>query len=102
MSTCTAALPSSSNGMKTRLTRNALVRTAARYSRTAMTQVLRIGTLSLLGPGDADEDLLECGPGHLEVAHPAALQQQGQQTLRVGVAFQAQLLPAAEVRHPAH
>ena len=45
------------------LTRKALVRTAARYSRTVMTQVLYIAALHAPRPGDADKDLLEGWPG---------------------------------------
>src|SRR5436305_9633204 len=84
---CTTMLPPISTGISTRPMRNALVRTAARYSRRAITSVLRMvgppvgqaGSLPYVsvGVGDADEDVVQRRPGQLEVAHLAALQQAG-------------------------
>src|SRR5262249_33086768 len=82
----TAMLPPIMTGISTREIRNALVRTAALYSRAAMTRTLRTGHLAgrgVLGGGDADEDVVQRRPGQLEVAAPAALHQPAQQLLRV-------------------
>src|SRR5438552_17097878 len=85
--------------MRTKLTMNDLVRTAARYSRTAMTRTLRMGHLLDFGAGNADEDVVERGAGELEMADPAAIHEQGEDSLRIGPAIEPQLLPAAEVGH---
>src|SRR5260370_36575119 len=93
--TCTRMLPPIITGIITRPMMNALVRTAARYSRTAITNVLRMGghlRRRLRGPGNAHKDVVESRPRHLKVTHAAALHQLGEQLLRVGVALQAQLL----------
>src|SRR5262245_21487841 len=91
-------LPPIRIGIITRLIRNALVRTAALYSRSATVTSLRIGSSrGALGPGDADEDVLQLGPGDLEVPHLPALHQPREERLRIGARGEAQLLPAAEV-----
>src|SRR5438445_8082432 len=87
------------SGIRTRLTMNDLVRTAARYSRTAMTMTLRMGDLLGVGAGDADEDIVQRRTGQLEMAHPAATHEPGQNLLRVSPPVQPQLLPATEIRH---
>src|SRR5262245_22402926 len=100
----TRTLPPIIRGMMIRLMRNVLVRTAARYSRRAMTSILYTAVLLPgggrpvgVGAGDAHEDVVQRRPGQLEVVHLAALHQPGQQPLGVGAGQQPQFLPAAEV-----
>ena len=85
----TPALPSMSKGIKIRLTRKARVRTAARYSRTVMTQVLRTGRLPGPEARDAHEDFLKRRPCKLEMANLAALHEKGQDRLGIGAGRQA-------------
>src|SRR5262245_62950980 len=83
-SACTRMLPPIKTGMITRLMMNALVRTAALYSRLAMTQILRTDGLLqggggldgrfVVGRGDADEDVVQRRPRQLEVNHAATLE----------------------------
>src|SRR5262249_26259160 len=102
-SACTPKLPSISTGRKTRLTTNALVRTAALYSRRAMITILRsIGGGLRLGPGDADEDVVQRRPGDLEVAYGGPRHERGQHLLRVGAGGQAQLVQPAELGDVGH
>src|SRR5947207_13817827 len=75
-STCTPMLNAHRTGTSTRLMTNALVLTAALYSRAATAHTL--GSMALaplvLGPRDADENLLQRRPGQLKVPHGAARQ----------------------------
>src|ERR1700678_3924909 len=89
---CTAMLLVIKMGMRNKVMRNARVRTEARYSRAAMTQILRMVAVLHLRRGDADEDVLERGPGQLEVSHLAVSHEPSQETLRVSIALEAQLL----------
>src|SRR5438874_1249632 len=68
---CTNELTAISTGTMTSDRTKALVRTAARYSRTAMVSVLRMGLLRGGDVGDADEDVVQRRVGQLEVADPA-------------------------------
>ena len=77
---------------------NAFVRTAALYSRAAMTNILRMAIV-LHRTSDADEDVVQRRPRQLEMTHRAAAHQLHQQRLRIGAALHAQFLPAAEVGH---
>src|SRR5690349_10365067 len=90
-------LPPISRGRHSRLMRNDLVRTAARYSRAAITSILRIAWPPGPQPGDADEDVVQGRPGQLEVPYPAAGRQGRQDLLRVGPPLQAEFLQVAEV-----
>src|SRR5581483_980281 len=91
-------------GTSTRLMTNALLLTAALYSRAATAHTL--GSMALaplvLGPRDADEDFLQRRPGQLEVPHRPAAHQRGQDALRVGARRQPQLLQLAEVGDALH
>src|ERR1700716_3798086 len=91
-------LPPINTGSSTRLMTNALVRTDARYSRTAMTSTLRMVVLPGFWARDADEDVMQGRPRHLEMAHLAAPHQSRQHLLRIRISIQAQLLKPAEVR----
>src|SRR5262249_50185146 len=92
-------LPPIRSGINTREMMNALVRTAARYSRTAMTSTLRMVILPGVRRGDTDEDILQRGTSQLEVAHFAAPDQRRQHLLRIGSPLKAQLAEPAEIRH---
>src|SRR5262249_2131527 len=93
-------LPPMRSGMATRPMMKVLVRTAALYSRAATTSILRMSGLLLVGrPGDAHEDVMQARAGQLEVAHPAALHEPGEQFLRVGPRVEPDFLPAPEVGH---
>src|SRR5581483_558089 len=92
-------LPLISTGMIISVTRNALVRTAARYSRTATTNILRMVVLLRVRSGDADEDVVQRWLANLEVPQAAALHQMGQDCLRVRLGGQPQFLIAAKVRY---
>src|SRR5437773_6694678 len=98
----TTSVPSIAIGMISRPTMKALVRTAAVYSREAMTNSLRMAVALRFRGRDADEDVVQRRPGQLEVTHRAALHQSRQDHLRVGAAVEPHLLPAAEVRHLDH
>src|SRR5438034_7393325 len=89
---CMRKLPPMSTGIRTRLIRNARVRTAARYSRAAMTSTLRMLALLAFRTGDAHEDVVQRRPRQLEMPHRAALHQRRQQLLRIGAAIEAQFL----------
>src|SRR5437016_9157413 len=104
-----------SSGISVKLTRNDFVRTAARYSRTAMTIVLRmtglLGFLHLpltlaLSPqrergvgrrGDANKDVVQGRVGYLKMANRSPRHQGRQHRLRIRASLQAKLLSAAEV-----
>src|SRR5262249_45901974 len=86
--------PPIKSGISSRLTKNALVRTVALYSRAAIMNGLRMGDLLLGGTRDADEDVVQRGMDHLEVQHRAASHQRRQHVLRVAAVVQAQLLAA--------
>src|SRR5207244_4122060 len=112
---CRTTLLPMSSGMSVRLTRNDLVRTAARYSRTAMTIVLRM--MALLGflhlpltlafspqrergvgrAGDADKNVVQRWVRHLKMANRATRHQGRQHRLRIRSPLQTKLLSAAEV-----
>src|SRR6516225_1979356 len=94
---CTTRPPPIMMGRINRLMRNALVLTAAWYSRAAITSVLRMADVPCLRIRDADKDVVQRRPGQLEVADLAAGHQVRQQPLRVTATLQAQLLPAAEI-----
>src|SRR5260370_39064735 len=81
--TCTPMLPPINNGINVRLMRNAFVRTAARYSRSAMTSTLRMMVLLAGRPGDANENVLQGGSRQLEVPHGAARHERGQNLFRI-------------------
>src|SRR5262249_21289264 len=90
-------------GMSNRPMRNALVRTAAWYSRAAITKTLFMIILLGLGVRDADENIVQGWLGQLEMLHPAPVDQGRQHLLRVGATVEAQLLEPAEVgdlHHP--
>src|SRR5207302_3383117 len=89
--------PLMSTGIRMMPMRNDFDKTAARYSRAAMTSILRMGVLLRVRPGDANEDVVQGGPGQLEVAHLAAARQEGEQRLGVGARREAQLLEAAKI-----
>src|SRR5438093_339393 len=102
-------LPPIMIGMISRLMMNVLVRTAAVYSREAMTQILRMMRSQNGGLGDvlvrrrdADKDVVQRRLRQLEVQHPAAADQRAEHALRIPAALQAQLLQPAEVRHLGH
>src|SRR6266542_3975730 len=106
-------LPPIMSGISKRPIRNVLVRTAALYSRTATTIILRMlfalaggsrGTVTerLGRAGDTHEDVVQRGARQLEVAHSAALRQGRQDALRVGTWVKTQLLEFAEVSHLGH
>src|SRR5262249_12592429 len=78
----------------TKLMMKVLVRTAAWYSRTAMTSILRMVGLRV---GNAYEDIVQGWPGQLEMMHRAAGQKSGQKLVGVAARIDAQLLPVAEV-----
>src|SRR6266851_8245791 len=99
---CMTMLPPMSTGMSRRLIMNALVRTAARYSRTAMTHTLRMMVLLGFGRGDADEDVVQARPRQFKMSNCPARQESGQHRLRLGPAREAQLLPAAKVSDLGH
>src|SRR5438270_1956478 len=102
MSTCRPMLRPHRTGTMTMLNTNALVRTAAWYSRPAITQTLRMALLRGVGAGNANEDLLERRPGQLEVPDLAAGHEGRQHLLRVGVGREPQLLEPAEVGDLGH
>src|SRR5580765_1800284 len=80
---------------------NDFVLTAALYSRAAMTRTLRMRLylLMLFRLRDADKNIVQRRVSHLEMLDAAALHERGEQPLRVGLPFQTQLLPAAQVAH---
>src|SRR5438105_5017506 len=86
------------SGRNTTLMINALVRTAARYSRTAMTTILRMAVLHRFRPRDPDKNFLQGRVGQLEVEDPSPPDQGGQDFLGIGAPLQAQLLQPAEIR----
>src|SRR4051794_25650856 len=90
-------LPNIISGMLNRPMRNALVRTAARYSRRAMRRTLRTMHLRGRRAGDPDEDILQRRPRQLEQSDLAPIHQGREHGLRVGAAVQAQLMVTAEV-----
>src|SRR5262250_394671 len=94
---CTMMLPPISSGIITRLMMNALVLTAATYSRRATTSSLRMAVALRCRGRDADEDVVQRRPGQLEVPHRAQLNQPAQQRLPVRPTLQLQLFPAPEV-----
>src|SRR5579871_4784215 len=96
---CTTTAPHMRSGMRMRLTRKDLVRTAAWYSRAAMTRILCTVVLLFVRAGDADKDVVQRWAGQLEMADFAPAHQRGQYVLGVRTARQAQFLPAAEVRN---
>src|SRR5215831_6612148 len=88
-------------GSSTRLTTNALLFTTARYSRTAMTIVLRMLRLLLglrrlhllrLRRGDAHENVVQARMRDLEMLDWPVLEQRRQDQLRISIARQPQLL----------
>src|SRR5437867_11723290 len=91
-------LPPMRMGSMTRLARNALVRTEARYSRRAITSTLRMVVVPRVGSGDANEDVLQRGTSQLEMAHLSTSHEGGQDLLGIGVAIEAQFLQTAEIR----
>src|SRR5712692_1585573 len=106
-------LPPIMIGISSRPIRNVLVRTAALYSRIAMTRTLcmsdalagggwRAVAERLGGTSDADEDVLQSRSRQLEVPHGTALGQHGQDALRVGTRVETEFLEIAEVRHLRH
>src|SRR5260370_6453549 len=99
---CMTMLPPMSTGMSSRLMMKALVRTAARYSRTAITHTLRTMVLLRLGAGDAHENVVQGRPGQLEVPDRSAIHQGRQDGLRIRAALEAHFLPAAEVGDLCH
>src|SRR5262245_4334688 len=98
-SNCSTRLPSIITGMMTRLMMKVLVRTAAWYSRTAMTSILRMVGLRV---GDAHEDVVQGWPGQLEMMDGAAGQKCGQELVGVAARIDAQFLPIAEVHDTGH
>src|SRR5262249_29883729 len=94
-------------GITTRLMMKPLVRTVAKYSRTAMTSVLRmLESLHegptvlkvrirhmLRGSGDAHKNIVERRLGQLEVTDPAAGNQGGEKALGICALLQPQFLP---------
>src|SRR6266852_5348822 len=64
---CTRMLPPIISGNIKTLMMNDLVRTAALYSRTAITNTLRMAVLLIARAGDADKDVLQRRPGQLEM-----------------------------------
>src|SRR5690242_5975469 len=95
-------LPPIKAGISSRLIMNALVRTAAVYSRAAMTKSLRMIVPHGVTARDADEDVLERRPGHLEVTHGTAFDEAGEDLLRVGRAVETEFLHVAVVCHLDH
>src|SRR5438270_14042721 len=102
MSTCRPMLAPHSTGIMTMLNTNALVRTAAWYSRQAITQTLRMALLRGVGAGNANENLLQRRPGQLEVPNLAAGHERHQHLLGVGPGGQPKFLEPAEVRDLSH
>src|SRR4051794_30528035 len=97
-------LPPIIKGMISRPTRKALVRTAAKYSRAAMTRILCTVALpgvalrcTAIHPGDPDENVLQGGSGQFKVVDPTSVQKQSQDLLGVGSGSQTQFLPTAKV-----
>src|SRR5947208_1605194 len=64
---CTTTAPPISTGIRIRLTRNDFVRTAAWYSRAAMTRILCTVVLLLVGAGDANKDVVQRRARQLEM-----------------------------------
>src|SRR5580704_16771803 len=102
MSTCRPMLAPHSTGIMTMLNTNALVRTAAWYSRQAIAQTLRMVLLRGVGASNANENLLQRRPCQLEVPDFAAGHERCQHQLRVGPRGQPQLLEPAEVGDLGH
>src|SRR5207245_3521503 len=98
----TMTLPLMSNGTMTKLTMKERVRTAARYSRMAMTINLRMGVRLRFRCCDADEDIVQGRPGQLEVLDLAKPHEVGQHLLGIGVSFQTQLPPAPAIGNLYH
>src|SRR5262245_1995752 len=92
-------LPSIITGMMTRLMMKVLVRTAARYSRTAMTSILRMGRLRV---GNAHEDIVQGRMGQFEMVDRAAGHEGGQKLVGIAARMDAQLLPVAEIHDVCH
>src|SRR6187431_2258864 len=96
------------SGSRISVKMNALVLTAAAYSRAAMTRILRKDGFSLqvdalhVWRRDAHEDVLQAGVRLLEVRHPPAPHQRLQQRLAVALLAEAQLLRLAEVGDAHH
>src|SRR5260370_8439748 len=86
-------------GTINKLTINALLRTAARYSRAAMTSILRMVILLWFRRGDAHEDFVQRWLGHLKMADLASLHQIAQNLLRIRIATQPQFLTAAKISY---
>src|SRR5688500_14585074 len=89
---CAIAPPPIKTGMRNRLIRNALVLTAALYSRRATMSILCMTILLRLRPRNAYEDIVQRRPCDLEVEHLSALDQRRQGALRVRRGGQSQLL----------
>src|SRR4051812_9429239 len=97
---CTPMLTPISRGIITMLAMNALVCTAALYSRKATAKTLCMVIVSLsFGPRDADENLLQRRPGQFEVPYRSPLHQFGQDPLRIGVRPEREFLQLAEIGH---
>src|SRR5262249_5216463 len=94
-------LPPKRTGMTTRVMTNVLVRTTAKYSRTATTSILRMELIlcRVVRLSDADEDVVQGRLTYLEVAHSTALHEIAQKGLSVRLRREAQFLPAAKVRN---
>src|SRR5581483_349909 len=81
-----------------RPTRNALVRTAALYSRAATTNSLRMAVPPLRARGgDPDEDVVQCRPDQLKMPQPAELGQASEQCRHICPRRHLKVLPASEV-----
>src|ERR1044072_1741249 len=92
--------PNMKTGMKRTVTRKALVRTMARYSRRAIVLVLRICGFLLnpcVRPGDPHEDIVQRGPRQLKVLDPRPPRQLRQDVLRIGALRNSQFLKSAVI-----
>src|SRR6266852_71844 len=94
---CTTTAPPMRSGMRMRLTRKDFVRTAAWYSRAAMTRILCTSALLFVGAGNTDKDVSKRWPRQLEMTDLSASHQGRQDLLGVRALRQAKFLRVAEV-----
>src|SRR5262245_16668726 len=87
---CMTKPPPMRMGRSSRLIRNDLARTAALYSRAAMTRILRMDLFLHVRRGDANKNVVQRRPGQLEVPNRPTLHQHIQDLLRVRVRLQTQ------------
>src|SRR4029077_16687658 len=95
-------LPPIIKGNMRTLMRKDLVRTAALYSRLAMTNTLRMAIVLLGGARNADEDVLQRRSDQFEMANRSPGHQFGKSFLRIGCRRTPQFLKAPKIRHVRH